>query len=346
MSEKICIVRLSAIGDTCHALAVIRSLTDARADAEVTWVIGKTEASLMEGVENVRLISFDKSAGISEYFRLRKLLKDEQFDILLMIHASARANMVCQMIRAKRRIGYDRKRARDFQWLFSNESVKTQPQQHVLDAMFSFIEHIHVARHQLRWDIPLSEADREFALQHVDATRPTLIISPCSSDRSRNFRNWQVKNYAEIADYVNERYAARVILTGGHSALEREFGIQISAACGTKPQNLIAKTTLKQLLALIEAATVMLCPDSGPAHMATCVATPVVGLYAGSNPLRTGPYLSQDLVVNAYPAAIQREFDEDVGDVSWGQRVRDPDVMSMIDPAIVRQKLDRVLGAG
>jgi heptosyltransferase I len=64
--------------------------------------------------------------------------------------------------------------------------------------------------------------------------------------------------------------------------------------------------------------------------MATAVGTPVIGLYATSNRLRTGPYFSQDLVVDAYPEAVRREFRTEVGELRFGQRVRDPQAMNLI----------------
>ena len=59
--EEVCVLRLSAIGDTCHALAVIRNLQDNWPDARITWVIGKTEASLMGDIRDIEFITFDKA---------------------------------------------------------------------------------------------------------------------------------------------------------------------------------------------------------------------------------------------------------------------------------------------
>jgi len=74
--------------------------------------------------------------------------------------------------------------------------------------------------------------------------------------------------------------------------------------------------------------------------MATSVRTPVVGLYATSNRLRTGPYFSQNLVVDKYPQAVDREFHRPIEELRWGQRVRDPEAMSLITVTDVTRKLD------
>jgi heptosyltransferase I len=336
------VIRLSAIGDCCHTLAVVRAMQSAWPSTRITWIIGRTEFSLLEGVDGVEFITFDKSRGWRAHLRLRKQLAGRRFPILLHMHASMRANIASAIVSADMRIGYDRARARDFQWLFTNRQIPAAHEQHVLDGMFSFIEQLGVGNRHLRWDIPLADADREFAQDVCTAAGPTCVISPCSSQRFRNFRNWSVERYIELVGYLQDEYDANVVLTGGPTDAERAYGQAIESAAARPVRNLIGATTLKQLLAVLDGASVVVCPDSGPAHMATTVGTPVVGLYATSNRHRTGPYFSQHLVADRYPDAIRREFDQPVADVAWGQRVRDPDAMNLITLADVTTKVDLV----
>ena len=134
--------------------------------------------------------------------------------------------------------------------------------------------------------------------------------------------------------------SGKVLVTGGGTEIEHTYGREIASAARFQVQNLIGKTTLKQLLAILQRASVVLCPDSGPAHMATAVGTPVVGLYATSNRHRTGPYFSQHLVVDKYPEAVAKEFGRPIEALRWGQRVRDPAAMSLITVADVVAKMD------
>jgi heptosyltransferase I len=340
--RKICLIRLSAIGDTCHALAVARNLTDNWPETSITWVIGKTEASLLADIPGIEFIIFDKSKGRHAYRDVRHVLAGRRFDIALCMHASMRANRLCRLIRAPIRLGFDYRRARDMQWLFTNRRIPAAPAEHALDAMMGFARHIGAKQTPLRWDIPLGVADRAFAENHCQS--PTLVISPCSSQRSRNFRNWPAGRFAETARYVQSEYAARVLLTGGGSELEARYGNEIAAAGGPGIVNLIGKTTLKQSLAIFSAADLVLCPDSGPAHMATAVGTPVVGLYATSNPARTGPYRSRQLTVDRYADALRSFEGKSVQQVRFGHRVRDAAAMSLIHVSDVTEKIDRVFG--
>lgn len=337
--EKLCIIRLSAIGDTCHTVPVVRAIQKAWPQTEITWIIGKTEHQLLGDLEDIRFVVLDKSKGLRGYADVRRQLAGQRFDLLLHMHASLRANLISVLVSAKTRLGFDRARARDSQWLFCNQHISARARQHVMDGLFEFTTVLGIESDKPRWDIPLSQADRELAEKVIDGSRPVLMISPCTGQRFRNYRNWSMERYAQVADYASRLYGAQILLTGGPTELERDYGAGISELAETEVLNLIGQTTLKQLLALVERAAVVVCPDSGPAHMATAVGTPVVGLYATSNRHRTGPYRSQHLVVDKYPEAVQRELGKTVSDLRWGGRVRSPDAMELITVPDVIEKL-------
>jgi heptosyltransferase I len=337
----LCIVRLSAIGDTCHTVPVVRAIQDAWPGTKLTWIVGKTEHTLLAGLDGIEFVVLDKAQGLRGYAAVHRALRGRTFDALLHMHASTRANLVSTLVRAPVRIGFDRARARDQQWLFTNVKLEPRRERHVMDGLFEFAELIGVPRPaQPRWDIPVGAADvAAVAPLFAKGTR-TLVISPCTGQRFRNYRNWRADWYAADGDNAATRYGAHVLVTGGATAIEQSYGRDIAAAARFQVQNMIGKTTLKQLLAILRRATVVLCPDSGPAHMATAVGTPVVGLYATSNRHRTGPYFSQHLVVDKYPEAVAREFGRPVEALRWGQRVRDPAAMHLITVADVIAKLD------
>ena len=331
-------MRLSAIGDTCHALAVIRRLQDNWPDAHITWIIGKTEASLMSGIPDIDFVVFDKSLGLRAYGDARAQLRGKRFDVALCMHASLRANLLIPSIPAGVRLGFDKARAKDYQWLFTNRRIDAVRGEHAMEAMMSFATNIGALERPLRWDIPLAAEDRDFARRFTDDDRPLVVISPCSSQRARNYRNWDVQNYASTVEHLESQFDARIVLTGGPSDLEKEYGAAL--ASDSDAENLVAQTTLKQLAALIAAADLVICPDSGPAHMATALGTAVIGLYATSNPDRTGPYISKKLTINRYPDAIRRYLDKNVADVAWGERVRDPEAMGLITVPEVLHNID------
>lgn len=342
--ENICLVRLSAIGDTCHALAVARNLADNWPGCRITWIIGRTESLLLGDIPDIEFIIFDKSKGRAAYADVGRTMRGREFDVALCMHASMRANWLIRYLPARLRVGFDFRRARDFQWLFTNRRIPAVPREHALEAMMGFARYIGAKPTPLRWDIPFGNADREFAA--AQCRYPTLVISPLSSQRSRNYRNWPVERFAEVARHARDEYGCRVLLTGGNTDIEKSYGEAITRSAGGEVIDLIGQTTLKQSLAIFSAADAVLCPDSGPAHMATAVGTPVIGLYATSNPARTGPYVSRRLTVDRYAEALERFMGKTVDEVRWGQRVRHPQAMELIEVADVTGKLALLFGDG
>lgn len=343
--ESICILRLSAVGDICHTVPVVRAIQRRWPQTRLTWVIGRLEAGLVGDMPGVEFITFDKSRGVAAYRALRQQMKGRRFDALLHMQIAIRASLASLLIPADIRLGFDRDRARDYQWLFTNRRIAARPGQHVMDGLLGFAEALGIDDLAPEWNLPLAEEDRAFAAEHVPGDRPSLVISPCSSQRFRNFRNWSAERYAAVADHAVERHGARVILTGGPSDLEREYGRAIRDRMRADAVDLIARTTLKQLAAVLERASVLVGPDSGPVHIANAVGTPVVGLYATSNPDRTGPYRYRHLVADRYREALARELGRTPEEVRWGRRVRDPEAMNLIRVDDVTANLDRALSA-
>src|SRR5471032_3649107 len=106
--QHVCLLRLSAIGDTCHALAALRAFQAAWPETRFTWVIGKLEAKLMTAiVPEIEFITFDKNATLREWRRLRAALRERRFDLLLDMQLSIRASLLSRLLRSPIRLGFD-----------------------------------------------------------------------------------------------------------------------------------------------------------------------------------------------------------------------------------------------
>ena len=340
--KTLCILRLSAIGDVTHVVPIIRTLQNQWPTTKLTWIIGKAEATLVSDIDGVEFIIFDKSEGRHAYSKLRNTLAGRRFDVLLHMQAALRASIASLMIRAEIKIGFDKTRARDFQHWFTNASISGEPRVHVLDTFFQFLQVLGIDERLMQWDIPVSEDDIAFAQKTLDG-KPTLVINPCTSVRANNWRNWRPERYARVIDYAAETYGLNTVLTGGPATEEREFGETIIAQTTTPVNNMIGRSSLKQLQAILGTAHVVIAPDTGPAHMAAATGVPVIGLYASSNPQRTGPYSSLKWTVDKYPQALQQFNQLDVEDAAWGKRVRAAEVMELIEVDDVTMMLDKVM---
>lgn len=330
--QSICLLRLSALGDVTHVLPLVRVIRQAWPDTKLSWVIGKGEQRLLEGLPGVEFLVYDKKTGLAGMRTLRRELQGRRFDALLQMQVAARANLLSAFIPAHRRIGYDRSRSKDLHGLFINERIPDRPGIHVLDAIGSFCEPLGLKQTEVIWGLPVPEAAREWAhAQWPQDDIPTLAISPCSS---HILRNWRAERYAAVADHALAR-GWRVVLLGGRSQLERDTTDAILAAM-TAPTlharvlDLVGKDSLKQLPALLERVDLLMTPDSGPMHIANAMGTNVLGLHAASNPHRSGPYSDIRFCVDRYDDAARKYLGRPASEVKWGTKIEHNSVMDLV----------------
>ncbi|WP_119968066.1 glycosyltransferase family 9 protein [Shewanella japonica] len=332
--KSLCLLRLSAIGDVCHAVAMVQAIQRQYPDLAVTWVIGKVEYQLLKHLPDIRFVIFDKSQGWRSYGKLRQDIAGQRFDVLLHMQVALRATIASLMISAKVRVGFDKARAKEGQWLVTNHAVEPLATPHVLEGFMGFAKTIGVKDLSPKWNIPVLESDSEFANELIAETEKVLVICPAASKAERN---WLPERYAAVADHaVSKGY--RVILCGGPSQLEVDLAASISHFASQSIENKVGQTTLTQLLAVLNRASVVIAPDTGPAHMAVTQGTPVIGLYAHSNPGRTGPYMSLMQVVSVYDEVIRQQFPNMT--IPWGKRAKGDDLMSLISVEKVIQQFD------
>ncbi len=340
--QSLCILRLSALGDVTHVLPLIHALRRRHPKLAVTWVIGRFEHKLVGALPGVEFIPYDKKGGLKAYLALRRQLATRQFDCLFLMQLSARANLVSTAIRARRRIGFDARRSKEGHALFINERIAPPAGTHVLDALLQFGSKLDIHTGDLSWTLPSAPPDLEWARAAMPGDAPFAVISPASS---HPLRNWTAAGYAALADHLHAHHGLRIALCGGPSALERELGARITAQMRSPVTNLIGQDSLPQFVALLRRARILVSPDSGPAHIAAIAATPVLGLYAATDPQRSGPYNFRQYCVNAYPEAAKKFLGKPSAELKWGQKIEQAGVMELIPVNAAIAHADKLLAA-
>lgn len=339
--RNICIVRLSALGDVTHAIPVLRAIQDAWPQTEVTWVCARIEHGLLSVLPGVRFVVLDKDAGLRGYRSLRRQLAGEHFAVMIQMQVSARANLAGACVNAGIKLGWDKARSRDFHRWFMTDAIPPDRQQHQVQGHLSFARTLGLDAQEPRWDFPVTADSRDFAESLLPGEQPTLLISPCSS---HSHRNWLAERYAAVADHAAERHGLRVLLTGGPAALERDLCAEIETTANCSLANVAGQVTLQQLMALLQRADIVLSPDSGPAHMANALGTPVIGLHACTWSIRGGPYNYLDLCIDRFSEAARKFRNKEPAQIRWGKKIEQPGVMALIRTADVIEKLDLAAG--
>jgi len=338
---NICLLRLSALGDVTHAVPVVRALQAHWPAARITWIIGAIEHRLLSGLDGVEFLVVDKRTLLSAARKLRRLLHGRRFDVLLHMQVALRANLLSLLVKTPVRLGWDRPRSRDRHFWFVNQQVAAVPFQHQVQGFLEFPRALGIEVSQPVWNLPIAAEDRAWAERQLPGGQQTLVISPCSS---HPLRNWAAERYARVADHAAGSLGMRVVLAGGPGAGEREMAAAIEAGMRHAPLNLVGRDTLTQSMALLDRASALLSPDSGPVHIASALGTPVIGLYAATWSRRSGPWNSLDLVVDRFPEAARKYRHREPEKLRWGTRIEEPGVMDLIAVDDVIAQLERVRG--
>jgi heptosyltransferase I len=337
--QRICLVRLSALGDVCLAVPLVRTLQHAFPEAQITWVTTAPMLKLLEGLDGVEFVLAEKASHPFAYFAFYRRMRQRKFDVLLGAQASFRAHFLYPSIRAPRKIGFAKSEARDAHYFFVNEHVRGK-REHLLDSFLAFAEALGATKRILEWRLPISAADHAFAEKRLGSGQWVAVNSMASKPE----RNWLPERYAAVIDACIRRWDMNVVLTGGPSTKELGHDGLRHAGKPDRVLDLVGQTSPKQLAAVLARAKALVAPDTGPVHIARAMGTPVVGLYAVARPELTGPYKSQHLVVNRFPEAVRTILGKEPDQVSWKTRVKSSKAMYLITVEDVLQKLEQVLG--
>ena len=300
--SRICVVMLSAIGDAVHVLPVVNALKRAWPQSRITWVIQPVPHQLVEGHRAVdEFVVFQRRRGLrgwTGFTDLRRRMRGRRFDLLLGLQVYFKAGLITAMIAAEVKLGFDRSRARDAQWLFTNRRIPPHQPQHVQDQYFEFLEYLGVDPHPAVWDIHLTDAEREAQERFfAEMDRPACAVVVGTSKAKKN---WSAQGYARVLEVVEAEHGLRPVLIGGPSPLERRLADQVKALTGATVVDALGDD-LRRVVWILEGSALLVSPDTGPLHISRALGTPVVGLYGYTNPRRSGPYGAyQHLVVDGY----------------------------------------------
>lgn len=300
--REICIVMLSAIGDAVHVLPVANALKRAWPDTRITWLIQPVPHRLVADHPAIdEFVIFRRRRGLDAwqgFAEVARTLKDRRFDLVLGLQVYAKAGILTALVPGRVKLGFDRTRARDLQWLVTNRRIPPHPQQHVQDQYFEFLHWLGVDPAPVTWGIELSPSEREAQagfLAELDAPACAVVVGT-----SKPEKNWPPERYARVLEAVEARHGLRPVLVGGPSPVERELAGRILAGTSARVVDALGDD-LRRLVWIVEGSALTISPDTGPLHISRAIGTPVVGLFGYTNPKRSGPYRAyQDLVVDGY----------------------------------------------
>lgn len=300
--RSIVIVMLSALGDAVHVLPVANALKRRWPETHLTWIIQPVPHALVRGHEAVdEFMVFRRRRGAAawrSYAELGRGLRGRRFDLAVNLQVYFKAGLITALLKADVKLGFDRARARDLNWLFTTHRIPPRPPHHVQDQYFEFVRYLGIAPEPVEWRLrftPEERAAQGAFFGGLDRPACAVVVGT-----SKPAKNWAPERYARLLETVEVEHGLRPVLVGGPAPAERAAAAAVMAASRARVVDALGND-VRRLAWLLDGAALVVSPDTGPLHLARALGTPVVGLYGYTNPKRYGPYGAfQDLVVDGY----------------------------------------------
>jgi heptosyltransferase I len=294
------IVMMSAVGDAVHVLPLLDALKRQAPASRVTWVLQPAPATLVRGHPAVDdIVVFDRAQGWRGFADVRRALHERPLDLVLDLQVYFKAGIVTAFTHAPVKLGFDRARARDANWLFTTHRIPERSTgQHVQDQYFEFLDALGVPRDpSATWNLgpwPSERAAQREFYQRFDRPVAAIVVGT-----SKPHKDWLPERWADVARALYADFGLQPILVGGTSAREQQAAAIVRARV-PEVQSALG-SGLRGLVGILDGAELVLSPDTGPLHMAVALDRPVVSLLGYTNPKRTGPYRKfHDLMIDAY----------------------------------------------
>lgn len=297
--QRVGLVMMSAVGDAVHALPVVNAVKRHAPDSRLTWILQPGPASLVRGHPSVdEIVEFDRSRGLRAFTDIRATLRDKPFDLVIDLQVYFKAGIVTSFTQAPIKLGFDRQRARDFNWLFTNRRIPPHEPQHVQDQYLEFLTALGVPSQPLAWRLGPWESERPWQREffsRVERPAASIVVGTSKPDK-----DWMPERWAQVSDALSSDYGLQPVLVGGKSAREMEAAATIERLASHRPVNALG-SGLRNLVSILDGSALVLSPDTGPLHMSVALERPVISLIGYMNPKRVGPYRRfRDLLIDAY----------------------------------------------
>jgi heptosyltransferase-1 len=293
------IVRLGAIGDVVNALVFAAALEEIDPEVEIGWAVHPLSEPLVRGHPCVdRVHVWRRGGGPRELLRLVRELRSARYELAVDLQRLQKSALLARLSGAPRVLGFDRARAKERSWLWTNERVPAgDPDAHRVEQYLEVARHLGWRGVRPRHLLPRDPAAEAWAEATVRALGGAPILVNVGASKPAN--RWPPERFGELTRALAVAGAGPVVLTGGPD--DRRAAERARAAAGSGVTDLVGATDLGQLVALSARARLFVGCDTGPMHVAAALGRPVVALFGPADPRRTGPWGEGHAVVRVPP---------------------------------------------
>ncbi|HZS12447.1 MAG TPA: lipopolysaccharide heptosyltransferase II [Nitrospirales bacterium] len=293
---RILIIKPSSLGDIVHAMPAVAALRRALPAAEITWLVKRQWAPIVERAEGVDRI-WPVDGGWLRWLRSGSALRGARFDVAVDLQGLFRSGLMAWLSGAPRRIGFAAGREGS-PWFYRERVTVPTTEMHAVDRYLLVAAALGADVSKPVWHLRETDDDRERVAATLReaglAAGRWIAVAPSGRWPTKR---WPLQRFAEVADALHHAGVARVALIGAPDDLP--LLKEMEACMRTTPAILAGAVDVGRLPALLRSAAVLLTNDSGPMHVAAAVGTPVVAVFGPTSAVRTGPYGDGHVVLSA-----------------------------------------------
>lgn len=276
------ISRLSSLGDVVCSLPAAVALSKSYPGCHITWVVSPAFKGIVESCSAVTEVITAKPGFSPSTWPVIEGEYDAAFDLQGLLKSA----LVLGRSRAKKKLGYywQREGASFFSKPVFPDSTSLHVVDQYVDVVRAFGAEVDRAEFSLSALPPAVESLSKTWPQQNE--RPYAVLNPGAGWESKR---WPAASFAELIVKLDSLAVTSVII-GGKAEADLAARDQVLALCSVKPVDLVGKTSLTELIALIEKATLHVGGDTGSSHLAAALSRPAIGLYGPTKPVRSCPY--------------------------------------------------------
>jgi lipopolysaccharide heptosyltransferase I len=293
-ARRIVIIKPSALGDIINALPVLTAVRTRYPAAYIAWLVNQSYKPLLVGHPDLdATLPFDRRAArgnpfrsVANYRRFFRALRAQNFDMVIDLQGLLRSGLMTWACSARKRVGLSSARE-GAAWFYTDcLRVADFNAVHAVDRYWLVAEALGLGELKKQFRVPVSEAERAAAVQTLSAyPRPWMFLGVGSRWLTKR---WPVAHFANLVSRAQAEVGGTAIFIG--SPDEAPLSSAAAQLVAGPVLDLTGKTSLPRLAALLSQADVMIANDSGPLHLATAFARPVVAPFTCTKVLLNGPY--------------------------------------------------------
>jgi heptosyltransferase-3 len=303
--QRILCIKLKHIGDVLLMTPAIHALRRAWPDSAVAALVPRgTEEVLAGNPDLTAVFILDREAGYAGDLALVRALRRFEPDLVLEMGQGDREAILGWLSGARHRVGYVPGRSGAWRRMLLTRAVPWNGWQHVVETNVDLVRACGVAAQASRPLLAVQPELRARMAERLTAAgmgpgQRLVVVHPVSRWL---FKAWPEVSCAETIMRLAREMPVAIALTSGPGNGERDTANRILARAqlpegGGPIINLIGHTSLGELAALLERASLFVGVDSAPMHMAAALGVPVVVLFGPSGEMSWGPWGEEHAVV-------------------------------------------------